>query len=250
MANSVSNFCVNSDFNPNFDITWSFQYAISGKETTSGGITYPNGGFSTFLFQNAVLSGGGPLSGLGYSNYLTNAGVSGAVLGITFESSYDTGKYNEIIRILKGTTFNILTSVKMHSQLSPFIRSAISYKTIRFNLTNIGRTLNISVKNSITNNYEQLYTYDVNLNIGTNDKYKIGIGFAAPLPNKDDNKIILKLKDLQYQGIVQPPDTTTTDKPTTIPQPDTFYVLRSPLSGKIPIGDPDPTVSGFILHNS
>ena len=58
----------------------------------------------------------------------------------------------------------------MHSQLSPFIRSDISYKTIRFNLTNIGRTLNISVKNSITNNYEQLYTYDVNLNINTNGR--------------------------------------------------------------------------------
>lgn len=235
MADSTSNFYIKENYNANFDITWSFQYAVTGSNNATGG-------FSTFLFNNTVLSGGGSYTGLGYTNYSTTSGVKGGVLGILFYS-------NNLIRIVKGTTFSTLTSFNMPAIASPIKNSTVNYNTIRFNLTDIGQTLNIAIKNKSTNSYNTIASIAVNLNPLNSTFYKIGFGYSSPL-TAGDAKIVLKLKDIQYQGINTIPTTTISPRPVSVPKAETFYVLQSPASSYIGIGIPDPINDGFILHKS
>jgi len=235
MADSTSNFYIKEDFNPNFDITWSFQYAVTG----SGNAT---GGFSTFLFNNSILDGGGPYTGLGYSNFNVYSGVKNAVLGICFFS-------DNTVKILKGNTFTLLSSFSIYPSLSSLVKNTVDYNTIRFNLTDIGRILKISVKDKITDNYTIVGEYNVNLDVGIYDLYKIGFSYASPLKS-GENKICLKLKDIHYQGNHNTPTNTISIRPVNVPKEETYYTLESPTSAYIPIGDPEPSITGFILHRS
>lgn len=235
MADSTSNFYIKQDFNANYDITWSFQYAITGSTNSTGG-------FSTFLFNNSILTGGGGYTGLGYSTYQSQSGVKNAVLGICFFS-------DNTIKILKDNTFTTLTSFSIFPSLSPIVKSIKDFNTIRFNLTNLGQTLKISIKNIETNEYYIIKEINTNLNVKNNDYYKIGFSYSSPLSVGND-KITLYLKDIQYQGINKPIDTELSIRPVNVPKAETFYVLQSPSSGYISIGVPDPISTGFILHKS
>jgi hypothetical protein len=235
MADSTSNFYIKEDYNANFDITWSFQYAVTGSNNASGG-------FSTFLFNNTGLSGGGSYTGLGYTNYSTTSGVKGAVLGVLFYS-------DNLIKVVKGTSFSVLTTFNAPTLITPIKKTIVNYNTIRFNLTNIGQTLNIAIKNKSTNRYNTIASIDVNLNPLNSTFYKIGFGYSSPL-TAGDAKIVLKLKDIQYQGINTIPTTTISPRPVSVPKSETFYVLQSPASSYIGIGIPDPINDGFILHKS
>jgi hypothetical protein len=235
MADSASNFYIKQDFNANYDITWSFQYAITGSTNSTGG-------FSTFLFNNSILTGGGSYTGLGYSPYEDLTGVEDAILGVCFFS-------DNTIKILKNNTFSVLTSFSIFPSLSPIVKSTKVFNTIRFNLTNLGQTLKISVKNPETDNFYVITEINANLNVKNNDYYKIGFSYASPLSVGDD-KINFFLKNIQYQGINKPIDTELSIRPVTVPKAETFYVLQSPNSGYIPIGIPDPISTGFILHKS
>lgn len=233
MADSASNFYIKQDFNANYDITWSFQYAITGSPNS-------NGGFSTFLFNNSVLTGGGGYTGLGYSTYQSQSGVKNAVLGICFFS-------NNNVKILKGNTFSVLTSFSIFPSLSPIVKTNKDFNTIRFNLTDLGQTLKISIKNKETNSYDIINSFNVNLNPINTDYYKIGFSYASPLTAEDD-KITFYIKDIQYQGMNKDVDTELNVRPINVPKAETFYVLQSPNSSYVSIGEPEPITTGFILH--
>ena len=96
MPDSTANFSLTSDFNPIFDITWSFQYAVTGNSNSSGG-------FSTFLFNNTTLTSGGPLTGLGFAPYNSSSGISGAVLGVMFTN-------DNMVTVKRGTSFSTISS--------------------------------------------------------------------------------------------------------------------------------------------
>jgi hypothetical protein len=235
MADSTSNFYIKQNYNANFDITWSFQYAITGSNTATGG-------FSTFLFNNHILSGGGPYSGLGYTDYNSTNGVSGAVLGVLFFS-------DNTVKIIKGTGFNVLTSFNLPSSLSPLVKNTVIYNTIRCNFTNIGQTLIISIKDKTTDEYVSVGEFALNLSPKIDDFYKIGFSYSSPL-TANGNKITFKLKAIQYQGIDYIPTTTISQKPIIVPAIETYYTLQSPSSSYIGIGIPDPTNTGFLLHKT
>jgi hypothetical protein len=230
MDDSAFNFCINDNFNANYDITWSFQYSVSGSNVSTGG-------FSTFLFQNPILSGGGRYTGMGYSPYLMIPGVSGAVLGIMFGS-------DNIVRINQGSNFASVTSFPLFNELHPFVKQTERFFTIRFNLTDLGKTLKIALKKNNVLDYKTIKTINLDIPISVDTFFKVGFSYATPF-SFNENKIKLKLKDIHVQGNKNIPNTTYKKKPLEITS---YYLLQSPASAKIQIQYKDPTTSGYLLH--
>lgn len=230
MDDSAFNFCINDNFNANYDITWSFQYSVSGSNNSTGG-------FSTFLFENPILSGGGRYTGMGYSPYLMIPGVSGAVLGIMFGS-------DNIVRINQGSNFSLVTSFPLFNELSPLVKQNHQFFTIRFNLTDLGKTLNIALKKDNVLDYKTIKRIGLNIPISNDTFYKVGFSYATPFAF-NENKIKLKLKDIHVQGNKNIPTTTYKTKPLEIVS---YYLLQSPTSAKIQIHYQDPATSGYLLH--
>lgn len=231
MSDSTGNFSLTSDFSPNFDITWSFQYAVTGN-------TGANGGFSTFLFNNTTLTSGGPLTGLGFAPYSTNLGISGAILGIMFNSD------NKII-VKKGSTFNTLSTFTLFESLSPFVKNTLTYNTIRFNLTDVGQTLKIAYKNE-NDEYIDLTSIYTGLTSSSKDYYKVGFSYSTPLTSSTE-KIQIRLKDFHVHGQTRQPTTILSEKPYQAPKEETFYIMQTPTSAYIDIS---PDSVGSLLHKS
>jgi hypothetical protein len=233
MSESSCNFFINSAFNANFDITWSFGYNLSGESDSTGG-------FSTFLFNNPTLVGGGTYEGLGFSPYQSRSGVTGAVLGVMMDS-------DNIVTIKKGTSFSTITSFPLFSMLSPLIKQYSSFDTVRFNFTNCAQTLKIAAKNKETNRYVKLASINTGISASETDFYKIGFGYSAPL-NSGEGKSIFSIKDIHIQGNTSVPSTIYRPRPEIEEKIETFYIIQSPLSGHIDIGNPDPIKTGSLMY--
>lgn len=230
MADSTFNFSINQQVNANFDITWSFQYCVSGNVGSTGG-------FSTFLYNNPTLDGGGKYEGLGYAPYQGDYGVVNSVIGIMFDS-------NNFITV-KDLNFNTLTSFPLYQSLTPLVKNTEQYNIIRFNLTNYSQNLIISLKDQ----YDRFY--DV-LNVKTKipypqdfDFYKVGFSYSSCL-NSGDKNIKLLLKDITVQGSIVEPTTKYTSSPIL----NTNYIIQSPLSGKIQISINDNSTGALIAQNT
>jgi len=232
MSDSSANFSLTSNFNSNFDITWSFQYSVTG-------ISSSNGGFCTFLYNNTSLTSGGSLSGLGFAPYNNIGGVSGAIIGVMFTS-------DNKITIKSGTSFNTLTSFTLFESLSPLVKTYEDFNTIRFNLTDVAQNLKISLKDKILDEYIELYNINTGLTGGGKDFYKIGFSYSTPLTSNTD-KITIKLKDFHVHGQERETTNTYMEKPFNLPITETFYIIQSPTSAYIDIG---PDSIGSLLHNS
>lgn len=232
MANSTGNFSLTSNFNPNFDITWSFAYSVTGVSGSSGG-------FSTFLYNNTSLTSGGELSGCGFSPYNNVGGVSGAVLGVMFTS-------DNRITVKTGTNFSTLTTFTLFDSLSPLVKNDKIYNTIRFNLTDVGQTLKIAVKDTEDDIYIDKATIDLSLSASDKDYYHVGFSYATPLSTNTD-KITLSLMDFHVHGQTKVASVELMDKPYVVPKAETYYILQSPTSAYIDIGNPDFT--GSLVHS-
>lgn len=233
MSDSTSNFYINEAFNINYDVTWSFMYSITGSNTSSGG-------FSTFLFGSSALEGGGTYAGLGFAPYQATQGVKDAIIGVMFDSS-------DTITIKKGTTFTTITSFSLGTLLSPLIKTTDVFNTIRFNFTDVAQTLNIAVKNKENNKYVTIASVNIGLTAKDTDFCKVGFSYASPII-PGNSKITFKIKDIHIQGSKVVPTTIYKKRPEVQTDYETFYILQSPLSGKINIGIPDPISTGSLLH--
>jgi sugar lactone lactonase YvrE len=238
MADTSTNFRINSAFSPSYDITWSFNYSLCGDTSTSGG-------FSTFLFEGDDVSKPPPkYAGLGFATYGADAGVKNAVIGVMFTS-------NNVIEIKTGTKFDTLTTFSMFKQLKPFISSPkYEFKTIRFNLTDLAQTLNISIKDPVTDRYEDVLKMPTGLIINPKSFYKIGFGASVPII-AGDNPAKFSIKDILVHGSLNAPTTKISDRPPTPKNLETFYIIQSPFSEKILIGKPAPDViDGALLWSN
>jgi len=233
MSDSTSNFYINEAFNINYDVTWSFMYSITGSNTSSGG-------FSTFLFGSSALEGGGTYAGLGFAPYQATQGVKDAIIGVMFDS-------NNTITIKTATTFTTITSFSLGTLLSPLIKTTDVFNTIRFNFTDAAQTLKISVKNKENNKYIDLVSVSTGISAKDTDFCKVGFSYASPM-SPGNSKITFKIKDIHIQGNKAIPTTTYKKRPDLVTDYETFYILQSPLSGKINIGIPDPISTGSILY--
>lgn len=238
MADTSTNFPINSAFSPSYDITWSFNYSLCGD-------TGSTGGFSTFLFENATLTKPAPkYTGLGFAPYGSDKGVQGAIIGIMFTS-------NNTIDIKTGSKFDTLTSFNMFKQLKPFINTPKHiFRTIRFNLTNLGQTLNIAIKNPINDKYDDVFSIATGISITAKSFYKVGFGASVPLL-AGDTPATFSIKSILVSGSLTAPTTKISDKPPTPKSVETFYIIQSPLSEKIWIGKPAPDViDGALLWSN
>ena len=220
--------------NPNFDITWSFEFNLSGSNVNS------EGGFTTFLLNsdyNYILSGGNVGIDLGYSGlsggstFSTNAsaGLINAILGIGFDSTglfalststdgnlarngYGIGNSNILpnsIVIRSGyPSFSLISSVSCPFNIISYDES---YTTIRCRLGNIGRTLFVDYRLSSEDFYTNIASIPVSLNIDSNTVYNVGISFASPISSSQEaNTCVLRVKNYHLEGREDKPQTTDT----------------------------------------
>lgn len=237
MADISTNFPINSSFSPSFDITWSFQFRLSSSDAKA------TGGFSTFLFNHPTLSGGGKYIGLKYAPYQADSGVAGAALGVMITNDAQLVVKNGTSFTNLGVVTNILAGINISSNTL----IGQGFHTMRLNLTNLGQSFNISIKDPVTDVYKPISTISTGLNVTDSDFYKIGFGVCTPL-NSGDPKLTVSLKNIHTQGSLTAPKTKVSVPPFIFPLPETYYILQSPSSGKIAIGIPDPIVDGYLMH--
>lgn len=200
MSNVSCNFALAPSFNVSHDLTWSFEYSLSGIAGSSGGL-------STFLFNAPTLVGGGDTNALGYTNTLLMPGVSGAEIGVGFDSTgrFSSRQYGVFTGLLNpppntvgcrvGSSFTYLSSAALPFNL---LETSENFRTIRFHLTDLGQTLNIHYKDTISEVYTPLASFDTGLVYLEDTWRKIGIGMATPVSN--GARAILKLRNLHYHG--------------------------------------------------
>ena len=205
VSNNVSNFYIKEWFNSSHDITWSFQYNLSGNNKTDGG-------FTTFLAlsssqrQNDV-GGGGASLGIGPKGIINK--INGIVFCIAIDSTglfgtkntFSTGITNPIpdsmiVRINNDLQF--LTAFSLSSVGLSGLNTENIYNTIRINYTNVGQTINIEKLNQ-NNEYETFYTYTGQFEKETSSPVRVGFSHTSPIiPTSIKSK--LTLKDIHTQG--------------------------------------------------
>jgi len=237
MADTSTNFFINSSYSPSFDITWSFQFKLSSANTAA------TGGFSTFLFNNPTLVGGGKYTALAYAPYQADIGVKGAALGVMITNDTKLMVKNGTNFTNLGSITNILNTININSNTL----IGKDFLTMRCNLTDLGQTLKIAIKNPTTDVYKTISTIDTGLKVTDSDFYKIGFGYASPLAS-GDAKLAVSIKTILTQGSLIRPTTKVNIPPFIFPNQETYYILQSPASGKISIGIPDPIVDGYLMH--
>jgi hypothetical protein len=168
--------------------------------------------------------------------------VTGAVLGVMIDS-------DNLVSVKKGTNFTTITSFPLFSVLSPLIKQNEDFDTIRFNFTNCAQTLKIAAKNKETNRYIKLASINTGISASDTDFYRIGFGYSSPL-NSGEQKCNFNIKDIHIQGNTAVPTTIFRPRPEIEEKIETFYIIQSPLSGHIDIGNPDPTSVGSLMHKS
>jgi len=193
------------------------------------------GGFSTFLFKNTTLTGGGRYSGLGYAPYQADFGVTDAIIGIMFAS-------NNTITI-KNQDFETIYTSKIIDSLYPFVKTHDQFNTIRIHFTNSGKNLIIALKDN-NDIYNDIINIETDLNLPKiTDLYKIGFSYSTPLES-DDDKVIIKLKDIHFHGNSKISKTTFVQKPPSNIK--SSFILQSPLSGSLIISYNNKSIGSLV----
>jgi hypothetical protein len=217
---SSSSIAHNIAYNANYDIVWSFDYTLSG----SG-----QGSFTTFLFDGGVqtLTGGGIGKGGAYCNidnitvnsaFTTVDGVSGAILGINFDTTgifalsgngvagISASDINSIsIRSGQSALFGLLTSVAISSVDTEFnLKTGEGFNRLRFRLTDIGQTIIVS-RQSTTGKFVDILSTPTNLTINDDTLYKIGIGYTSPVSGASSTKCKFAIRNAHFEGKTDSP---------------------------------------------
>lgn len=214
------------EFNPHYDVTWSFKIALSGTEH----------GFSTFLSNSTDYSPYlGHYIGLPtesesldtessinitteYGNNITSEyALSSVVLSIAFDTVGYAALSTPFIPGLKRSEIkrNSLTirdssrEVIYHNALSSisteFVMSSSRkyWQTLRFRVSNLGTKLEIDLKTS--NKYKTILSLPINIQIQFNDKIYAGFSFMSPMSSNSITPSTLFLNNFHIQGRVEEP---------------------------------------------
>jgi hypothetical protein len=185
------------DYNLNWDIVWSFTYALTGTEH----------GFCTFLTNTPTLTGCLPGHYLGYNN------VNG-LLGIAFDStgyfalstpsrtgiSLSNTKKNSLI--IRDSNNDVIYNEQLSSLDTNFILSSSIkvYQTLRFRYCNAGNKLYIDYKKSNID-YSNLLTINISsLNINDNTIAYPGFSFCSPISSLNIFPSSMYIQNFHTQG--------------------------------------------------
>jgi hypothetical protein len=188
-------------YNPHWDITWSFSYALTGSQH----------GFCTFLTASSTFLSAFPGQYLGYLN---NTATPNGALAIAFDS---TGLFALSSATRNGVSINnvkpnslimrIGNNLIYNEYLSSFNISEITktFKTIRFRLSNGGTKLYIDHKTDSTD-YKNLTFLSISSFIV--DQYPQlypSITFSSPISSSLISPSKFWLKNFHTQGNISPP---------------------------------------------
>lgn len=249
-------------YNPNWDIVWSFSFALTGTQHA----------FCTYLTTNPNISAGIPGQYLGYlgsSEFIlaensqiiltenneelsydditstsSTEGTNG-VFSIAFDS---TGYFalssenNSGVRldqvtknslIIRDSTANVVYNKPLSSLDTSFFlsSSAKSYQTLRFRFSNAGKIIYIDYKSDLTA-YKNLLTLPISFNINNTPILYPAFTFCSPISSSFITPSTLFLKNFHTRGSASEP-TYETVPCIELNKPSTTYT----------------TISG-ILHNS
>lgn len=200
-------------YSPYSDIVWSFDYAISGNQTTEAG-------FTIFIQDgNSILSGGNGNIDLGYSGLSASRGnsikigVLSGVVAVGFDTtglfavsalsaaSYFRPGIRDESRFLNSITIRNswprfdIAPTNYHQPISAtapnfsIVEPGIIYKTIRARLGNVGQTLYVDYRNNPDESYKNILEYDINLDVTSSTKYRVGASFVTPISANNNNAI-------------------------------------------------------------
>lgn len=185
------------EFNPNYDIIWSFQYAITGTEA----------GFSTFLTSKTPDLTAIPGHYLGYSGNMQTGGICIAfdTTGL-FALSSSTRKgvgLNSIKRnsiIIRDNNDNITLYESLSNLNSTFFitASSKSYKTMRFRYTNTNK-IGIDFKLDNSSAYTELTSITLESNPENLSDLVPGFAFSSPVSSLNTPGGLF-LKNFHTQG--------------------------------------------------
>lgn len=183
-------------FNPNYDIIWSFQYAITGTEA----------GFCTFLTSKTP-----DLSAAGhYLGYVGNMQTGGLCIAFDttglFALSSDIRKgvgLNSIKRnsvIIRDNDDNITLYETLSDLTSSFSITSPSkiFKTLRFKYTNTNK-ITIDFKSNNNSEYSELTSVNINSNVEMLDYLVPGFAFSSPISSLNTPGSLF-LKNFHTQG--------------------------------------------------
>jgi hypothetical protein len=184
-------------FNPNYDIIWSFQYAITGTEA----------GFCAFLTSKTPASTAVPGHYLGYSGDMQTGGICIAfdttgLFALSSNTRKGVGlssiKRNSII--VRDNNDNITLYESLSNLNSTFFitSSSKSYKTMRFRYTSTNK-LGIDFKFEGDTNYTELTSVMINSNPENLSHLIPGFSFSSPVSSLN-NPGTLMLKNFHTQG--------------------------------------------------
>ena len=205
MSDTACNFALTAAFNAKHDITWSFQYCLSGTPESTGG-------FTTFVYDASAssLSGGGIRDGLGFGPHqMSYAGVGDAILGAGLDAtgafSVAGGSFSTGMTTASANTITLRSGSSFQHQqttLLPFevVESSEAFKTLRFNLTNLGQTLNVHQYDYVTRSYTRIASLSTGMLFMTDKLCKIGISYSTPVTGSVGG-CIFKIKDVHVQGL-------------------------------------------------
>lgn len=238
---TACNFALMSTFNAKHDITWSFQYSLCGPPGSTGGFVsflydaetpvLTGGGVRSglcygpyIITENLLISptavdkvsiatpsfGGYIIISNGTVPTFFQNGLSGAMIGAGFDSTglfaarqrgFLSGLTNALpnsVTVRTGSDFVYQDSVVPNFNI---LNTTETYRTLRFNLTDLGQTLNIHTKNPITQKYDLIGSFDTNMLFVEDKMCKIGLSFATPV--SASYKSVLKIKDFHYHATQQ-----------------------------------------------
>ena len=186
---------------PQYDITWSFTYELSGW--TAGDEI----GYCMFLQDGAhPLSGGGVGPDLGFSGggsyvNLTAQAMNRPILGIGFDSlgvfaaelEYPDSSIRSGVAYvpnsitIRDSNFDVIST----QALTAFNLISDGSRTIRARLGDYGRKVFVDYKNAGDTFFTHLLTQEVSLEITSDTRYRPGVTFVKPLTGTHTNGIIV-----------------------------------------------------------
>ena len=233
-------------FNSNYDITWSFQYKLPQANIPNGG-SYQLG-FTTFLTSLAAPVSCLPGQYLGDqdpeyilsahalltetpealktendSTILLQHGIlSGTLVKIAFDSTglyaltgrddrpgyHDTQLHRQSL-VVRDFEHNVKVNAPLSSISTSFSTlSTDTYRTLRFRYINLGRTLNIDIRESDTTTYTLLTSINLGLrlnSVSNLDNIYCGFSFCTPISTTDttlsaDNFFLRNFQVEGYEG--------------------------------------------------
>lgn len=217
--------------NLNWDITWSFSFALTGVEH----------GFCSFLTSDPSLADGIPGQYLGYLGNTASGYVRNGLFAVGFDttgrfalsSSSNTGvltpqrKPNSLI--IRNYDNRVIMNAPLSSLSTEFIltSSAKVFQTLRFRVTNGGKKLYVDFKKDNTS-YIPLTSVSLSgYTLSSNSVVYAGFTFCSPISSNSTNVSTMFMTNFNVEGTSSLPTTETIPMMSILPSNPSYTTISN-----------------------